>query len=354
MKYSLNGKNIVLTGASGTVGEGILEKLSSGYAPNQIICIDNNESGLFFTEQKYRRVANTKFFLCDIREYQDLKLHFSDADVVIHAAALKHVVMCEKSPEQAVATNILGTQNVVRCASEAGVERVLVTSSDKAVNPTNVMGTSKLMAERIVTAANASSRHTKFSCTRFGNVLGSNGSVIPIFKKQIQDRKEVTVTDKDMTRFVMTLPEATDLVLESCETMLGGEVFVTKMPVMKIDVLADAMLQLLADKKFHSLKSYIGVKPGEKLYEELMTQEEMGRAIELEKFFVILPAYSGFYNHIDYVYENLVSERLLNPYNSSVEPSMSLNQTKKYLVSKNIIDITPSPYDTRIWPGDEN
>ena len=135
MNYSLNGKNIVLTGASGTVGEGILEKLTCDYAPKQIICIDNNESGLFYAEQKYRGVANIKFFLCDIREHQDLKLHFSDADVVIHAAALKHVVMCEKSPEQAVATNILGTQNVVRCAIDAGVARVLVTSSDKAVNP---------------------------------------------------------------------------------------------------------------------------------------------------------------------------------------------------------------------------
>ena len=227
-------------------------------------------SGQFELEQKYRGKSKLTVVVADIRSAIDLEYYCRGVDIIFHCAALKHVAMCERSPEQAVASNILGVQNVIRSAQREGVKRCIFTSSDKAVNPTNVMGTSKLMGERLITASNDNSFNTIFCSTRFGNVLGSTGSVLPIFKRQILESKKVTLTSTEMTRFVMSLEEAALLVVNSGGIMRGGEIFITKMPVIKILNLALAMLEYFrgieAGKAMEHIE-IIGTKPGEKLYE---------------------------------------------------------------------------------------
>ena len=262
--------------------------------------------------------------------------------------------MCERSPEQAVQTNINGVQNVIAAADINNVDVVIFTSSDKAVNPTNVMGTTKLMGERLMTAANSSKRENGpiFASTRFGNVLGSSGSVIPIFRNQISNGGPVTLTDKNMTRFVMSVKEAVELVLNSVEEAKGGEVFVTKMPVMKIEDLAIAMIEELCSEKMKIVE--IGSKPGEKLYEELMSDEETRRAVELDKFFSVLPAFRGIYSNIKYNYSGIVSEIVQDPYISEQQTSLSIKGIKKFLKENNLLsNAQKKSKNNRYWPGDK-
>jgi len=267
----------------------------------------------------------------DIRDKNDLINKMKGVDIVIHAAALKHVILCEKAPEQAVQTNINGVQNVISAANINDVKVVIFTSSDKAVNPTNVMGTTKLMGERLMTAANSNQRGKGpiFASTRFGNVLGSSGSVVPIFYNQIIKGGPVTLTDKNMTRFVMSVKESVNLVLSSVVNAKGGEVFVTKMPVMRIEDLAMAMIEEVSSADIKILE--IGIKPGEKLYEELMNSEEVSRAIELEKFFSILPAFRGVYSDINYNYSKIVTKKVVDPYVSELQNSLTVSEIKKFL-----------------------
>ena len=240
----------MVTGSCGTVGSELIRQLltSTDYSPAEVIGIDNNESDLFFLDQTYISDQRVHFFVVDIRDRDELTQKMLGVDIVFHAAALKHVILCERSPEQAVLTNILGIQNIISAANASNVEKVIFTSSDKAVNPTNVMGTTKLMGERLMTAANSNKRDNGpiFASTRFGNVLGSSGSVIPIFYNQISQGGPVTLTHKEMTRFVMSIEQAVHLVLESSSQARGGEVFVTKMPVIRIMDLAQAMIEELA------------------------------------------------------------------------------------------------------------
>jgi len=280
-------------------------------------------------------------------------------DIVFHTAAFKHVILCERSPEQAVMTNIHGVQNVVEAATENGVERVIFTSSDKAVNPTNVMGTSKLMGERLMTAANSHKRGDGpvFASTRFGNVLGSSGSVIPIFHNQITNGGPVTLTDRQMTRFVMSIEEAVKLVIDSANRARGGEVFVTKMPVVRIEDLAQAMIDELAPRygiKPGDIETVeIGVKPGEKLFEELMSHEETGRALELDHYFSVLPAFRGIYHDIQYDYENIVDEVVRNPYVSMSETALPISDIRELLKRYNLLDTPEDKSLSRYWPGDK-
>ncbi|HKJ87815.1 MAG TPA: SDR family NAD(P)-dependent oxidoreductase, partial [Gammaproteobacteria bacterium] len=269
----LEGKRILVTGACGTVGDELVRQLltDAAFAPEEVIGLDNNESDLFFLDQEYLEDARARFFVADIRDRDELERRMRGVDVVFHTAALKHVILSERSPDQAVQTNILGVQNVIAAATATGVERVIFTSSDKAVNPTNVMGTSKLMGERLMTAANSNKRGDGpvFASTRFGNVLGSRGSVIPIFHNQIAAGGPVTLTDPDMTRFVMSIEESVRLVIDSAALAQGGEVFITKMPVVRIADLARVMIDELASGYGHDPESLsiteIGTKPGEKL-----------------------------------------------------------------------------------------
>ena len=344
-------KKVLITGVAGTVGKELLRQLIT--REYRIVGIDNDEAGLFELILDYESDPTVNLFLCDIRSEADLEKFVSDCDIVFHLAALKHVSLCEVSPEQAVQTNILGTQNIVNLATKHSIEKVIFTSSDKAVNPTNVMGTSKLMAERIITSANANSSTTIFSSTRFGNVLGSSGSVVPIFIKQILDEVPITITDFNMTRFVMSVDDAVNLILNASEVALGGEVFITKMPVLKIRDLATSLNRIFKPDRELAMTE-IGVKPGEKLYEELMTEEEMPRSIELENFFVVKPAYTGFYSHRGFEYEGIVKKKLSNPYHSGNEPALSEEKIVEVLSKAGVSAHISSSRTRRYWPGDSN
>ncbi len=361
--HMFENKRILITGSCGTVGKELFKILlsSSLYAPAEVIGIDNSESELFFMDQEYVHNSQTRFVLADVRDFEKISRVTRQVDVIFHAAALKHVVMCERSPYEAVQTNVHGVQNIVRASIDNLVSKVIFTSSDKAVNPTNVMGTSKLMGERLVTAANSNNYtgNTVFASTRFGNVLGSSGSVIPIFIKQIEKGGPVTLTHSEMTRFVMSISQAAKLVIDSSEIARGGEVFITKMPVIRIKDLADVMIENLAPEFGFDPGDIdiveIGVKPGEKLYEELMSQEETRRAVELGSYFSVLPAFRGLYKNISYDYEGIVSDQVTDPYVSANQPYMDKNAIKEFLFSNNLLDL--SKYrddhpDQRYWPGD--
>jgi FlaA1/EpsC-like NDP-sugar epimerase len=361
MASILNEKRILVTGACGTVGSELIRQLLSGpaYHPAEVIGLDNNESDLFFLDQEYLDDVRARFFVSDIRDGEDLTRRMRGIDVVFHCAALKHVILCERSPEQAVQTNIHGVQNIIAAASTNSVERVIFTSSDKAVNPTNVMGTSKLMGERLMTAAN-SHKHGSgpiFASTRFGNVLGSSGSVIPIFHNQIAKGGPVTLTDPEMTRFVMSIEDSVRLVIDSAQVARGGEVFITKMPVVRIQDLATAMIRELAPRYGYDPEaiemSIIGTKPGEKLYEELMSDEETRRSVELTRYFTVLPAFRGIYHDIDYGYADLVTSAVTNPYVSSQELPISVESIQILLKEHGLLVEPGEITENRYWPGDK-
>jgi FlaA1/EpsC-like NDP-sugar epimerase len=335
---------VLITGVCGTIGQALLRELAR-LGCSRVIGIDNNESELFFLSQAYAAQPQVRLFVGDLRDRQELMRKMRGIDIVLHSAALKHVILCEEAPRDAVQTNIMGMINVIDGAEENRVGRVIFTSSDKAVNPTNVMGTTKLMGERLITAANAH-RHqnseTIFASTRFGNVLGSRGSVVQLFTRQIAKGGPVTLTDPSMTRFIMTNKEAVRLVMASAFLAKGGEVFVTKMPVVRIEDLAKAMIDLLAPKFGHDPAAIrtvnIGTKPGEKYFEELLNEEEIRRTVELRDYFAILPAFKSVYRSIDYHYEGTVAEKINRPYNSRVEAAMPLEALKDYLKRNRILD----------------
>ncbi len=359
----LENMKILVTGSCGTVGSELVRQLleDEDYNPAEVIGLDNNESELFFIEQRFLKLDNPRFILADVRDRDKLCRVMKDIDVVFHCAALKHVILCERSPFEAVQTNINGVQNIIYAASENHVEKVIFTSSDKAVNPTNVMGTSKLMGERLMTAANSNFRGKGpvFTSTRFGNVLGSRGSVIPIFLQQIKRGGPVTLTDPQMTRFIMSIEQAVSLVIASAGLAQGGEVFVTKMPIIRIADLAEVMIGELAPLYGYKPEDIriveIGTKAGEKLYEELMSQEETRRAIELKKYFTILPAFRGIYRDIKYDYSGIVSTNVDQPYISEEGPFMTHQELKIFLNGNNLlqpqIDVEEHPSE-RYWPGD--
>jgi FlaA1/EpsC-like NDP-sugar epimerase len=337
LKQTWGGLNVLITGVCGTVGGELLRQLAQQGCAH-LTGIDNNEAELFFLSDNYSDSSLVDFFLCDLRDRDAVLRNCRGVDVILHAAAFKHVVLCERSPRDAVATNIQGLMNVIDAAETHRVSRLLFTSSDKAVNPSSVMGTTKLMGERIITAANAHRRQehdTIFGSTRFGNVLGSRGSVIPLFVKQIARGGPVTLTDEGMTRFIMTLEDAVSLVLQSTFMARGGEVFVTKMPVARIADLASVMIEVLAPRFGFRPADIpivvVGAKPGEKMYEELLNEEEVRRTVELENFFAVTPAFKGVYQSIHYDYEGIVSDRVQRPYNSALEPALSRDQLADFL-----------------------
>lgn len=276
-------KIILVTGGCGSIGSEIVKKLLS-FEPKQLRVLDVSEESLFHLENELKNYNNIRFLIGDIREKDRVKFAMKDANIVFHAAALKHVPLCEYNPYEAVKTNIVGTQNLIECAREEKVEKFISISTDKAVNPINTMGATKLLSEKIVLGGSTGTLKTKFSCVRFGNVLRSSGSVIPTFEKQILNDEPITITSKEMTRFFMSIEQAVNLVLKSGKISEGGEIFILKMPSLKIVDLAEALIKK-HDKKVEI--KIIGKRPGEKNHEVLITEEEAEFITELDDMYVL-------------------------------------------------------------------
>lgn len=297
-------KTILVTGGVGSIGSEIVRRLFK-YNPKVVRVLDTNETGLFDLEQELQS-EKIRPFVGDVKDKERLRRAIENVDIVFHAAALKHVPLCEYNPFEAVKTNVIGTQNLIDVAIDEEVEKFITISTDKAVNPINVMGATKLLAERLTVSAifYKGKRKTAFSCVRFGNVLNTRGSVIPLFRKQMQNGGPLTITDPNMTRFMMSIPKAVELVLKAAEIAKGGEIFVLKMPVLRLGNLAEAMIQELAPKYGYEPNEIkikiIGRRAGEKLYEELMTEDEAENAYEDEEMFVVLPQNLGIIDTLSY------------------------------------------------------
>lgn len=286
------GKNILVTGGTGSIGSAIVRKALQ-YEPEVVRVLSNDENGLFYLEQELLNYSNLRFLVGDVKDKERLRRAVESIDFVFHAAALKHVPLCEYNPFEAVKTNVLGTQNLIEVAIDEEVDKFIVISSDKAANPVNVLGATKLLAERLTVSANyyKGLRKTAFSCVRFGNVLDSRGSVMPLFRQQIEKGGPVTITDPDMTRFVMSISKAVDLVFNAAEIAHGGEIFILKMPALRIGDLAEVMIEELAPQYGHTPGSIgmeiTGRREGEKNHEELLTEDEAASACETEDMFAI-------------------------------------------------------------------
>lgn len=292
-KSWLAGKSILITGVAGTIGRNLLEHVLK-LDPKVVRALDHHEHGLFELRQEINNEDQVRWLLGDIRDKDRIKRAMEGIDVVFHTAALKHVFLGEYNPFEIVQTNLLGLQNVIQASLDNKVERMIFTSSDKAVNPTNAMGASKMMGERLVAAAQetSGSAGTIFASVRFGNVVGSKGSVVPIFENQIREGKNLTITDERMTRFVMGMDEAVKLVLHSAEIAVGGELFVLRMPTLKIVDLAEVMIEEIAPQfglnpKDIKIKT-IGIQAGEKIYEELLIDNEVPSAFESDDLVIYL------------------------------------------------------------------
>jgi len=291
-------KNILVTGGTGSIGSEIVRKVLQ-YEPKVVRVFSNDENAQFNLQQELQSRQNVRFFIGDIRDRERLRMAAEAVDFIFHAAALKQVPLCEYNPFEAVKTNVLGTQNVIEVAIEVDAEKLIGISTDKAVNPVNVLGASKLLAERLITSANyyKGQRRIVFSCVRFGNVLDSRGSVVPLFREQIEKGGPLTVTDPNMTRFVMSLPKAVEQVLKAAEIARGGEIFILKMLALRIGDLAEVMVEELAPRYGRQpAKIQIkitGKRAGEKSHEELMTEEEAESAYEVEDMFVVVPQVPG-------------------------------------------------------------
>lgn len=276
---------ILVTGGTGSFGKHFCRTILEKYNPEVVRIFSRDELKQHEMRQEMGKYENLRFFLGDVRDVDRLNRAMEDVDIVIHAAALKQVPACEYNPFEAIKTNIIGAQNVIDAAINCKVGRIISLSTDKAVNPVNLYGATKLCSDKIFIQGNAYSgdRSSRFSCVRYGNVIGSRGSVVPLFLKQKKDGV-ITITDKRMTRFWITLDQAVSMVIKGLGMMNGGEIFVPKIPSMKITDLAKALAPKCKVKS-------IGIRPGEKLHEVLMTEDDSRNAVELEDMFVIKPGH---------------------------------------------------------------
>ena len=278
----LSGQTILVTGGTGSFGYAFVERMLADHDDVTVRVYSRDE--LKQSEMRKRfGDAQVRYMLGDIRNRARMARACQGVDVIVHAAAMKQVPACEYNPFEAVQTNVLGAQHVVDCAIDAGVKQVVALSTDKAVNPVNLYGATKLCEEKIIVQGNAyaAAFETRLSCVRYGNVVGSRGSVVPLFKEQLKSGK-LTLTDERMTRFWITLPEAVDLVLFAMENANGGEIFIPKIPSMRMPDLAEAMAPGIP-------VDVSGIRPGEKLHEVLLTDDEARHAIETEDNYVVLP-----------------------------------------------------------------
>ena len=283
-----SGKTILITGGTGSFGRHFTKVMLEKYNPRAIRIFSRDELKQHEMRQTFPDDEDSpmRYFIGDVRDLARLKRAMKGVDFVVHAAALKQVPSCEYNPFEAIKTNIYGTQNVIDAAIDLGVEKAIAVSTDKAVNPVNLYGATKLCAEKIFIQGNAYSRSSgsRFSCVRYGNVIGSRGSVIPLFEKQKQSGR-VTITDERMTRFWITLDQAVELVIKAFKHMQGGEIFLPRIPSMKVKDLARAVAP-------GCKLDVIGIRPGEKLNEVLITEEEGRNTIGYDGMYVALPEYS--------------------------------------------------------------
>ncbi|UCC91795.1 MAG: SDR family NAD(P)-dependent oxidoreductase, partial [Candidatus Aenigmatarchaeota archaeon] len=294
MKNTFKNKKILITGVVGSIGSEIVRNILK-YNPKVVRIFDNNESGIFTLQQEFIDKNNIRFLIGDVRDKERLKRAIEDIDIVFHAAAMKHVPLCEYNPFESVKTNVLGTQNLIEASIDEEVEKVITISTDKVVSPTGTMGATKLLAEKLTIDANyyKGKRKTILSSVRFGNVMGSQGSVIPLFKEQIKKGGPVTITEPSMIRFMMSMNQAVDMILNAARIMQGGEIFIFKMPVMKLEDLTEIMIKELAPRYCHKVSKinikHIGIRRGEKMFEDLMTENEARHALETTDMFIVLP-----------------------------------------------------------------
>lgn len=321
-------KTLLITGGTGSFGNAVL---------NRFLNTDIGEIRIFSRDEKKQddmrhqyHNDKIKFYIGDVRDIASVKNAMHGVDYIFHAAALKQVPSCEFFPLEAVKTNVIGTENVLTAAIESGVKKVICLSTDKAAYPVNAMGTSKAMMEKVVVAKSrtVSSDRTTICCTRYGNVLCSRGSVVPLFIEQIKAGQQLTLTEPTMTRFIMSLDEAVDLVLFAFENGESGDIFVQKAPACTIDVLATAVKEL-----FHSENpvKVIGIRHGEKMYETLLTKEECTNAIDLGNFYRV-PADKRDLNYNKYFIEGM-KENTIDEFNSSNTQILNVEQVKEKLLS---------------------
>lgn len=279
-----NGKNILITGGTGSFGKKYTKILLEKYKPNKIIIYSRDELKQYEMSQDFNNSC-MRYFIGDVRDAARLKKAMKDVDFVIHAAALKHVPIAEYNPMECIKTNIMGAQNVIDAALENKVKKIIALSTDKAANPVNLYGATKLASDKLFVAANnlVGSQNTQFSVVRYGNVVGSRGSVVPYFQKLLKEKvDELPITDEKMTRFFITLEQGVEFVLKNFERMQGGEIFVPKIPSMKIVDMAEAMAPNLPHK-------IIGIRPGEKLHEIMCPADDSHLTYEFDDHYVISP-----------------------------------------------------------------
>lgn len=280
----LRGKSILITGGTGSFGKAFIEFALENLDPRRIAIFSRDELKQYEVRQKFNDDPRLRWFIGDIRDQHRLIRAFHNVDFVVHAAALKQVDTAEYNPFEYVQTNIIGTQNVIEAAIDTGVKRVVALSTDKASSPINLYGATKLAADKLCQSANhyASGYETRFSVVRYGNVMGSRGSVVPFWKQLAEEGKKIPITDSRMSRFWITLPQAVKFVVESFDLMRGGEVFVPRIPSMKLLDLAEAVAPGVATID-------IGIRPGEKLHEEMIAADDSRRTISLVDRYVIQP-----------------------------------------------------------------
>lgn len=295
LKEKFKGKSILVTGGCGSIGSALVKRLLE-FEPKVVRIFDNDETRMFEMEHYFTaKFKNIRYFMGNVRDVRRVRRAVEDVDVIFHAAALKHVPLCEYNPFEALQTNVIGTQNIIEAALDENVEAVIAISTDKAANPISTMGATKLLAEKLISDANLykGRRKTIFANVRFGNVLNTRGSVIPLFLKQIGQGGPVTITDPRMTRFTMSVGEAVNLIMKAACNAAGGEVFVLKMPAYAVGDLAEVVIDEFSTKygiRKENIKTVvIGQRPGEKKHEELMSEEELNSAWETEDMFIILP-----------------------------------------------------------------
>ena len=328
------GKTLLITGGTGSFGNAVLNRfLQTDIGEIRIFSRDEKKQDDMRHEfqAKLPEVAGKiRFYIGDVRDLQSVKNAMYGVDYVFHAAALKQVPSCEFFPLEAVKTNVIGTENVLSAAIEAGVKNVICLSTDKAAYPVNAMGTSKAMMEKVAVAKSRtiSEDKTKICVTRYGNVLCSRGSVVPLWIEQIKQGNPITITEPDMTRFVMTLEEAVDLVLFAFEEGKSGDVLVQKAPACTIEVLAKAVLEIFSPEQGIQI---IGIRHGEKMYETLLTNEECANAIDLGEFYRV-PSDNRNLNYDKYFKDGSTNRNLLTEFNSNNTDLMNVEQVKEKLL----------------------